>query len=635
MIRHGQANRAPLLLLGGLLLIVGGAVAIYRFAPSLNGTANPVPANPPPSPVVQPAVVVDTTPVAASAKVKPGEVVRVPFIFWGGDVATFVANGGLQTSKDSILGRQDLNVQLTKGDDFDQQVKDYLDNKSPFLRGTLSMLGQVSDQLTAKPETTPVVFLQLTWSAGDHLVGRSAFKSLNDIKGKKIALQKGGPHVGMLNDILRTARLGWTDISVVWTDDVSGDKGPAALFRKDASIDGCFAISPEMTDLTGGLESTGDGQKNSVAGAHVVVSTASMSRSIADVYACRRDFWEGNRDWVEKFAGGYIKGCEDLVDAKKKGAVPYKAAIKMAQDIWGKYDDLKDAVAKADDVDGLISDSTFVGLPGNISFFTAKGNLSGFAFKLSQALALPDDPAKQPLKVNPKGFRQADFDYNALAKLGGLNGKAIKQDRFSAEIKIEPEKTIFSFNVLFKPNQATFKDQDYGPDFQRALEEASLFGNAVVAIRGHADPGLFMTRFLDAATRRGLLKHSGDGNDYTTPDGKPFDLDNIKNVLDLIAKNPTLRYVDGVNNGLMTEAEEGLQTLSDQRAKEVRKSIIAYAQSRGLVLEESQIRFEGVGVKEPVFAFPQTEAQMGQNRRVEFSIIKVPADKVQTGEFDL
>ncbi len=208
MIRHGQANRAPLLLLGGLLLIVGGAVAIYRFAPSLNGTANPVPANPPPSPVVQPAVVVDTTPVAASAKVKPGEVVRVPFIFWGGDVATFVANGGLQTSKDSILGRQDLNVQLTKGDDFDQQVKDYLDNKSPFLRGTLSMLGQVSDQLTAKPETTPVVFLQLTWSAGDHLVGRSAFKTLNDIKGKKIALQKGGPHVGMLNDILRTAQAG-------------------------------------------------------------------------------------------------------------------------------------------------------------------------------------------------------------------------------------------------------------------------------------------------------------------------------------------------------------------------------------------------------------------------------------------
>ena len=44
----------------------------------------------------------------------------------------------------------------------------------------------------------------------------------------KIAIQKGGPHVGMLNDILRTAQVDWKDIHVVWTEDVSGDKGPAA-----------------------------------------------------------------------------------------------------------------------------------------------------------------------------------------------------------------------------------------------------------------------------------------------------------------------------------------------------------------------------------------------------------------------
>ncbi len=168
------------------------------------------------------------------AAAAPGETISVPFIFWGGDVATFVANGGTETKAGSTFDKMGLKLRLTPGDDFDKQVADYLDNKSPFLRGTLSMLGQASEKLTAKPETTPVVFLQLTWSAGDHLVGRGAFKTLNDLKGKKIALQKGGPHVGMLNDCLRTARLDWKDITVVWTDDVSGDKGPAALFRKDA-----------------------------------------------------------------------------------------------------------------------------------------------------------------------------------------------------------------------------------------------------------------------------------------------------------------------------------------------------------------------------------------------------------------
>ncbi len=68
----------------------------------------------------------------------------------------------------------------------------------------------------------------------------------------------------MLNDILRTVKLDWSDITVAWTKDVNGDKGPAALFRKDKTIDACFAISPEMFELTsapdsGGVDSVGDG----------------------------------------------------------------------------------------------------------------------------------------------------------------------------------------------------------------------------------------------------------------------------------------------------------------------------------------------------------------------------------------
>src|SRR5271167_3967322 len=114
-------------------------------------------------------------------EVKAGEALEVPFIFWGGDVATFHANGGLDTQADSLFGKSGLKCRLTPGDDFDKQVENYLAKKSPFLRGTMSMLGQASDKLTAKPETTPVVFLQLTWSAGDHLVGRDSFRNLKDL----------------------------------------------------------------------------------------------------------------------------------------------------------------------------------------------------------------------------------------------------------------------------------------------------------------------------------------------------------------------------------------------------------------------------------------------------------------------
>src|SRR5205823_5651314 len=136
--------------------------------------------------------------------------------------------------------------------------------------------------------------------------------------------------------------------TVVWTTDVSGAKGPAESFRKDKSIDACFVISPEMFELTsapdlGGIESVGDGAKKSIKGAHVVVSTAHMSRSIADVYACRKDFYEKNRAWVDKFVAGYLKGCEELVDVKKRATnkdkaaeAKYKQIIKLAQNIWSK-----------------------------------------------------------------------------------------------------------------------------------------------------------------------------------------------------------------------------------------------------------------------------------------------------------
>src|SRR5262249_14316919 len=140
------------------------------------------------------------------------------------------------------------------------------------------------------------------------------------LPGKKIALQKGGPHVGMLNDILFTARLGWKDVNVVWTDEVTGDKGPAVLFRKDPSIDACFVVSPDMTSLTGGFDKTGDGKNGTVEGAHVLVSTQDMQRSIADVYACRKDFFDAHRDIVEKFAAGYLKASEEIIAIKKSGA---------------------------------------------------------------------------------------------------------------------------------------------------------------------------------------------------------------------------------------------------------------------------------------------------------------------------
>src|SRR4030095_5756668 len=73
-----------------------------------------------------------------------GDMLDVPYILWGGDVATFMANGGETTQPGTTFAKHGLKFKLVRGDDFAAQVKNYKEGKTPFLRGTLSMLRQAS-----------------------------------------------------------------------------------------------------------------------------------------------------------------------------------------------------------------------------------------------------------------------------------------------------------------------------------------------------------------------------------------------------------------------------------------------------------------------------------------------------------
>ena len=327
---------------------------------------------------------------------------------------------------------------------------------------------------------------------------------------------------------------------------------------------------------------------------------------------------------------------------RRRRRPPTRPRIQLAQDIWGKDPALKDAVANDEDVDGLISDAMFVGLPGNITFFTGKGNLSGFPFKRPRPWCCRTtrlDAAVQD--QDPKRLRRRPTSTTTpCGSSAASTARRSPQGRISPEFKFDDvkEKTIYSFNIYFDPNKSEFPEAQYGKDFQRALEEASLFGNAVVAIRGHATPACLIDRFLDVGQEKRPAQVRRATGVYTfAADGKPLDLTNIKNVLDAIDKNPDLAIHGRRRQDAPAErGGEGLQELSEERAKAVRDIDRQVTPSRkGLVLDESQMRSQGVGVKEPLYANPTADEQSAKNRRVEFSIIKVPADKVKTDEFGL
>jgi ABC-type nitrate/sulfonate/bicarbonate transport system substrate-binding protein len=558
-----------------------------------------------------------------------GEVLEVPYILWGGDVATALANGGATTQPGSLFAQHGLKLKLVRGDNFAEQIKNYKDGKTPFLRGTMSMLGQASGQIGGDPRSQPVVFLQLTWSAGDHLVARADCKTLADLKGKRIALQKGGPHVGMLDDILRTAQLGWQDVRIEWRDEVTGDKGPGDLFRKDPGVDACFAVTPDMMDLTGGPDATGNGERTTVSGAHVLVSTAQMLRSIADVYACRKDFFDKHRDVIEKFTAGYLKACEELLAIKKtsKDKTPaYQNVLALTRKMFG--DDLRND----GEAEGLIADAVFVGLPGNYSFFKDKSNLSGFEPKaraaVDLALRLQDASVRYDLS-------QANLDYALIKKLGKLAAKvdAPRTDRFGEATK--EKGVIYSFAVLFKGGKYDFPEAEYGQHFQRAVEQASLFGNAAISIRGHANAVDLMFGFRDSVLKRNIVKQN-DGQ-FFLQDGSVFAMHDMKAILELIHREKLGNVMiprQGRPAATMQVEIDDLQKLSEQRAAAVRQAVLTYAANHGYRVEQKQMRSVGVGGVEPVVMFPPNDAEGQKNRRVEFRIIALAGEGVATDDFD-
>ncbi|MBL4845553.1 MAG: hypothetical protein JKY65_08515 [Planctomycetes bacterium] len=572
----------------------------------------------------------------AIGPVKEKEAVELPYLTWGGDAATFLANGGPTTQANSIYGKLGLKVQLVAGDDFVGQVRRYLAGETPFLRGTVRMIGMASEVIGP---TKPVMFLQLTWSVGDHMVGRAELKTLNGLKGKKIALQRGGPHVGMLDDALRAAGLGWSDIEPVWVKELTGAGGPAAKFQQDASIAACMVISPDMFALCTSLTETGTGEGGTLKGAHVVVSTAHMSRSIADVYVCRRDYYDAHKDVVEKITAGYLKACEELLNIKSHyeakpnpsddaltkrrnimGKSSYQALLEMTQSILGK--DVLPSLE--DDVHGLISDCSFVGLPGNVSFFTNAGNLSGFAAKRTVALDLA---VKERYAQRRVEYSKHDLDYAKVITLAGLKAKTTEEqtERFK-EVKQKglfakgAAGTLVSFDILFDGNQHEFSVERYGADFKRAIEGASVFGNAVLAIGGHAGTPWLLDEVVKAGKARGVLTRSGTS--YLLR-GKPFNLEDLPAVVKEIDAGT---FGKGPQNGLAF-----LLKLSEKRAKNVRETLIRFAAKKGYRLDPSQIKSVGVGVLEPAVPYPTTNADKAKNRRVEFRLVRVQAEAIGKG----
>ncbi|MFA4845915.1 MAG: ABC transporter substrate-binding protein [Patescibacteria group bacterium] len=574
--------------------------------------------------------------------VLPGAPDQLGFIFWGADYAMFYCNGGLQTRDGTICAEYDLNFKLEPGDNMDQQIADYKAGKTHFLRGVYQMIGKRVVELCKDPDLCPIPFLQMTWSAGDHLVCREAIKDLKELPGKTISMQTGGPHEGFSNDLLEDVNLKFSDVKIKWMPNVFAEGSPSEAFKNDPSVDCAFVVTPDMIGLTGGLQSVGSGAEGSVKGAHVLVSTNDRRRSIPDMYFVSAKFARENPEVVTKFTAAYLKSVEKILELKSafessSGSPEYEALLAFAVETYGTK-----ALPNSDEAHGLLLDSSFVGHAGNVQFFDPKTDIGNAHFSKRSndlAAALNITTERMNLLNSP-----IDWTHTIFSGLKSANIKA--GARFNAEAsQREIEKldqqgvldanTVLSFVIYFNEDQTEFDATKYSAEFDRVIKLSKTYTRAPIVIRGHTDTTGLIAKVLRTGMKLGVIQQAGSPGNYSySMNGEPLDLKNAKKLMDLVHM-PT--FNEGQEQGTSpAEIAKAAQDFSLDRAEAVRASLLAYASNiPGANLDPTQIQVKGEGVTKPFILKPRSEAEAAKNRRVEFSIIRVSAEATSKNDFEL
>jgi outer membrane protein OmpA-like peptidoglycan-associated protein len=309
----------------------------------------------------------------------------------------------------------------------------------------------------------------------------------------------------------------------------------------------------------------------------------------------------------------------------------YRELLTTSQSIFGK-----DVLPTLEvDAHGLLLDCSFVGLPGQIAFFEDAGNLNGFSAKMKVALDMAVSWGYAGIRA---GFDPPNFDYKKIASLAGLEyvkptsegGRIVGETLdFSPEAELD-DKTIVSFTINFEPNQSAFSADQYGAEFNRAIQAASTFGNAVVVIRGHADPTKTLQELVKSGIEKGLLKRTGSQPNYRYIfKGRPLDINATSELVELIKAG---QFEGG--NYKPRETMQAALNLSFARAEAVKTSLVDFARQQKVNLDPSQMQPVGAGILEPVIPRPTTLDEAKENMRVEFRIIRVPAEAIRQSDFD-
>ena len=380
---------------------------------------------------------------------------------WAGHAPGVVFNAGLDANAASnFRKRYGFDVKFVLLEDPAAKLAAFRKGDVDLMWNTVDNWAREASMLSEQNQKAKSIIMQ-DWSrGGDGIVSLSTIKSIEDLKGRKIACTQFTPSHFLLLYLLAQSGLATEDRvalekAIIFTQDAPA----AAAMFKARQVDAAVTWEP---DLSAAVAARGDE-------AHVLVSTMAATNIIADTLCARQDIIDQAPETLRDFVHGWFDGIEMM-----------KADPAAAYAVVGKALKLD-----SDTVSGMLSGLKLTPYADNAQFYGLTGGKAHYETLFDTAFVIWRKKGLVTRPVDAKDWADTRF-IAALAQ--AYPGQAIQEPKIASRPASSQDRAIINkqIQIHFTPGSDQIMEGSYFV-LDALGETMTSFGNTYLRVEGNTD----------------------------------------------------------------------------------------------------------------------------------------------------
>jgi len=380
---------------------------------------------------------------------------------WAGHSPGIVFNNGMDPNPGSLYKtKYGIDVKFVLLEDPSAKLAAFRSGQVDVMWNTVDNWAREASILAEQNQKAKSIIMQ-DWSrGGDGIVSLASIKSVEDLKGHKIACTQFTPSHFLLLYLLSQSGLSPDDRAGVEKNIIFTTDAPAAAAAfKAKQVDAAVTWEP---DLSGAVTARGSE-------AHVLVSTQAATNIIADTLCARQDVIDQAPETIRDFVRGWLDGIEMIKNNPNPSYEVVAKALKL----------------DTDTVSGMLSGLKLTPYADNAQFYGLTGAKAHYETLFDTAFVIWRKKGLVSKSVDAKGWADTRF-LQALASY--YPGQTVQEAPVVAKAPSEKDVPILhqQIQIQFTPGSDEIMPGSYLL-LDKLGETMTSFGSTILRVEGNTD----------------------------------------------------------------------------------------------------------------------------------------------------